>query len=111
MRNLDDDIEMKLPEIKPRERTFEYALRDELKLRGVLFIKTKPTVEGFPDRLAIGHGSTRLCELKREGEGLSDVQRIVHADLKRRGVGILVLHGPDVKAAADEVETCLRRSR
>jgi hypothetical protein len=105
----DGRIDLTLPELKRRERPFEYALRDELKRRDIMFVKCKPTIEGFPDRLAIGHGRTRLVECKRKDGELSETQVIVHRDIARRGVRILVVEGPDVKRAADIIELRLRR--
>mgnify|MGYP000973957381 CR=1 FL=1 len=110
MRDLDADIDLKLPELKRRERPFEYALRAELKTRGVGFVKLKPTIEGFPDRLAMGHGRTRLVEVKREDGEARENQRIRHAELLRKyKVKVLLIEGPDVKRAADTIEMILRR--
>lgn len=109
MRDLDADIDLKLPELKRRERPFEYDLRDELKKRDIMFVKTKPTIEGFPDRLAIGHRHTKLVECKRKDGELSETQVLVHRDLAKRGVIVLVVEGPDVKKAADAIERVLRR--
>lgn len=103
------DLTLHLPELKRRERPFEYALRDELKRRGILFVKCKPTIEGFPDRLAIGHGRTRLVECKRKDGELSETQGLVHRDIAKHGVRVLVVEGPDVKRAADTIELILRR--
>lgn len=110
MRDLDDDIDLKLPEFKRREITFEHAVRDELKTRGIGFVKLKPTIIAFPDRLAIGHGRTRLVEVKREGEEARRNQIIRHAEIwTKYRVRVLVISGPDVRAAADLVEMHLRR--
>lgn len=110
MRNLDAPIDLKLPKIKKREIPFERSLRDELKRRGVGFVKLKPTINGFPDRLAIGHGHTKLVEIKREGEEARENQRVRHADLWRRyRVRVMLVAGPDVRAAANDVEHALRR--
>lgn len=108
-RDLDDRLDLKLPELKRRERPFEYALRGELKKRDIMFVKTKPTIEGFPDRLAIAHGRTRLVECKRKDGELSETQVLVHRDLAKKGVRVLVVEGPDVKKAADTIELILRR--
>lgn len=104
------ELTLRLPELKKRERPFEYALRDELKRRDIMFVKTKPTIEGFPDRLAIAHGRTRLVECKRKDGELSETQVLVHRDLAKKGVRVLVVEGPDVKRAADTIELILRRS-
>jgi len=111
-RDLDDYIDLKLPPIRKRERPFEYQLRDELKRRRVMFVKTKPTIEGFPDRLAVGHGCTMLVEAKREDGRLSPTQVLVHRDIRRHGGFVHVAEGPSVKVAADKiVELLKRRSR
>lgn len=107
-RDLDADVNLKLPEIKQREHAFEYKVRDALKEHDVLFVKIKPTIEGFPDRLAIGNARTKLVELKREGESLSEMQELIHADLKDMGIEVLVVEGPDVKAAVKAITKALR---
>lgn len=110
MRDLDADIGLRLPEIRQRERPFEYALRDELKLRGIGFVKLKPTIKGFPDRLALGFGRTRLVEMKREGEEARRSQVERHNELwKKYRVRVFVVEGPDVKQAAGVIELILRR--
>lgn len=99
-------VEMRLGDLRPlkrRERPFEYALRDRLKEMGVMFVKTKPTITGFPDRLAIGLGCLRLVEVKRGGGELSETQALVHRDIARHGPPVIVVEGPDVTAAADAV--------
>lgn len=93
----------KLPPLKKRERPFEYRLRDHLKKMDVMFVKLKPTVKGFPDRLAIGLGSMRLVEVKREGEDPDDVQALMHRDIARHGPEVIVVRGPSVYAAADTI--------
>lgn len=109
MRDLDAEIDLRLPAIKKREKSFERALRDELKRRGVGFVKLKPTIVGFPDRLAIGHGHTKLVELKREDEDARESQRVRHDQLRRKyRVRVMLVNGPDAKAAADDVERALR---
>lgn len=100
-RDLDAPIDLKLRRLKRRERPFEYALRDELKLRGVGFVKLKPTIKGFPDRLALGNGRTKLVEVKREGEEARRAQVERHREMRKKyGVDVLVVEGPDVKRAA-----------
>lgn len=107
-RDLDDYVDLKLPPLKKRERPFEYKLRDELKKRGVMFVKCKPTIEGFPDRLAIGYRCTMLVEAKREDGELSPTQALVHRDIRRHGGFVHVAEGPGVKAAADKIVHLLR---
>lgn len=94
----------KLPPLKKRERPFEYRLRDELKKRGVMFVKVKPSVRGLPDRLAMGLGNMLLAELKREAGDLPDHQLAMHAEIKRlTRKRVLVVFGPDVEKQADFV--------
>lgn len=100
-RDLDAPIDLKPRRLKRRERPFEYALRDELKSRGVGFVKLKPTIKGFPDRLALGNGRTKLVEVKREGEEARRAQVERHREMRKKyGVDVLVVEGPDVKRAA-----------
>lgn len=110
MRDLDAEIDLQLPEIKRKERSFEYALRDELETMGIGFVKLKPTITGFPDRLALGHGRTRLVETKREGEEARRSQIERHNELYRKyKIRVLVVDGPDVKKAAQLIMLILRR--
>lgn len=111
LRDLDDEINLKLPELKKRERPFEYRLRDELDKRDVTFVKLKPTLEGFPDRLAIGFCRTQLVECKSQDGSLSETQILMHAKLAEHGISVLVVEGPNVKAAADIIYNALRRRR
>lgn len=100
-RDLEAQLNLKLKPIKKRERPFEYQLRDRLdKSYGIMFVKTKPTITGFPDRLAVGLGEMCLVEIKRKDEGLSDVQVIVHRDLAKRGIRVLVVFATDVNEVA-----------
>lgn len=91
-RDLDEPIDVShMKKFKKRERTFESQLRDALHSQRVKFVKTKPTITGFPDRLAIGHGSMKLCELKAEDEELRRAQEVRHEELLRDyGVEVLV---------------------
>jgi hypothetical protein len=99
----------KLPALKKREIPFERRLQNELKKRRVLFVKTKPTVAGFPDRCAAGFGALGLVEIKNEDTDLSERQESMHKKIAAHGVRVLVVHGPDVKAAARKVVAWLRR--
>lgn len=100
-RDLDAPIDLKPRRLKQRERAFEYSLRDRLKAWGVGFVKLKPTIKGFPDRLAIGMGATKLVEVKREGEEARRSQILRHRELKHKyDVDVLVVEGPDVERAA-----------
>lgn len=107
-RSLDAPIQTgRLRKLKRRERPFEYALRDALKPYGIMFVKCKPTIEGFPDRLAIASGEMRLVECKRENGSLSDVQKLRHRELRDHGVKVLVITGPDVRAGVRAVRKAL----
>lgn len=109
MRDLDAEIDLRLPEIKRKEQSFEYALRDELETMGIGFVKLKPTIRAFPDRLAMGHGWTRLVEVKREGEEARRSQIERHEELWRKyKIRVLVVEGPDVKKAAQLIQMILR---
>ncbi len=98
---------MPLPPLKKREKTFERALRDALGELGVMFVKLKPTIEGFPDRLAIGFGNMKLVEAKSKDGTLSEVQKILHKDLTAMGVEVIVLRH-DVRSATQTVCRALR---
>lgn len=108
MRNLDAPIDVsRMRPRKKRERTFENALRDELKKMRIKFVKTKPTVSGFPDRLAIGFGAMKLVEVKREDETLEKHQEILHEELRRdHGVNVLTVW-PPVRTAAKLIRAAL----
>ncbi|HTR71739.1 MAG TPA: hypothetical protein VMH41_16110 [Mycobacteriales bacterium] len=83
---------LRLPPIKRRERPFEARLRDRLKVYGVLFVKNKPTIVGWPDRTAVGFGEVGLVELKRDFEGLDEAQEILHGQILRdHGVRVLLV--------------------
>lgn len=86
-----DVARLKLPPIKRRERPFEGRLRDRLKDYGVMFVKNKPTLTGWPDRTAVGFGELCLVELKRDFEDLDDEQEIMHREIARHGVGVLLI--------------------
>lgn len=98
--------DLRLPELKKREKSFEYRLRDELKKLGILFVKTKPTITGFPDRLAIGE-KMKLVETKAKDGVLSDAQIICHRDLRKLGHDVLVLRDQDPKKAAKTIQRWL----
>jgi hypothetical protein len=100
-RDLEAQLDLKLPKLKKRERSFEYKLRDEIEKNGdVMFVKLKPTRTGFPDRLLVGFGKKFLVEIKRdENEELSDVQGVMHADLAKMGIEVIVIYGPVVSRA------------
>lgn len=104
-RDLDAPIDVsKMKAKKKRELSFEHALRDELAPAGVLFVKLKPTIDGLPDRLAIGFGEMKLVELKREGEPLEPHQKAMHEMLERRhGIRVVTVWSPDVKMASHAV--------
>lgn len=97
----------KLPPLKKRERQFESRLRDHLKEVGIMFVKCKPTIVGFPDRLAIGLGAMRLVEVKREGEDPDEVQSLVHRDIEKHGVEVVVVRGPNIRKAAATITQAL----
>lgn len=73
-----------------------------------MFVKCKPTIEGFPDRLAVGFGAMILVECKREGESLSEIQRLRHRELRAHGAVVLVVTGPDVSSAVRAITQALK---
>lgn len=100
----------KLPPIKRREIPFERRLQVELKKYGVLFVKLKPTLRGFPDRLAMGYGRIGLVEIKREDGELSDVQKTLRKMLREKyRTRVLVVRGPNVRDGARKIDAWLRR--
>lgn len=105
--------DLRLPPIRPRERPFENRLRDRLKDYGVLFVKNKPTIVGWPDRTAVGFGRVGLVELKREFEDLDEAQEILHDELLRKhGVRVLLVQaGFGLEVCAMAVITYLKSLR
>src|SRR5688572_3671468 len=113
VRDLNAEIDVRrMKAFKKKEKTFEYALRDELKACGVLFTKLKPMLDGMPDRLAGGFSEMRLVELKREGEPLEPHQEAMHDMLSRRyGLTVITVWSPNVKAAARVIVAALNPYR
>jgi len=100
--------DLRLRPIKRRERSFEYALRDELAKMGVMFVKLKPTITGFPDRLAIGACNMKLIETKAEDGEPSEGQRVLHEKILRdQGVEVIVVKR-NVRVAALQIYSALR---
>jgi len=102
---------LRLPPIKRRERPFEARLRDRLKVYGVLFVKSKPTIKGFPDRIAIGFGRIGLVELKSQDGKLDESQIIFHHNVWRlHQVKILVVDsGMGIDGASKRVIRFLQK--
>jgi hypothetical protein len=74
------------------ETRFESTLRDRLHDYNVWFVKLKPTITGFPDRLAL-QAPRRKCfvELKGLTGVVSDAQRQIHIQLRAMGFRVIVL--------------------
>jgi hypothetical protein len=107
------EILSRLKPIKTRESPFEHRLRDALKVEGIFFVRCKPTVVGFPDRLALGFRQTRLVEIKREDGELSDAQVIRHKELKNDyGIDVIVVNAMfGVEHAVVTIGRSLRHGR
>lgn len=90
--------ESKILNLRPRrkrsgETRYESALRDRLKDHAVWFIKLKPTVTGFPDRIALqAPGRKLFVELKGLTGKLSDAQLEIHEELRELGSPVLRLY-------------------
>lgn len=100
----------KLRPIRKRERPFENRLRDALECERLLFVKSKPTRKGWPDRILIGFEKKRLVEIKREGADLSDAQVIVHRELwDRYRIRVIVIHNNmPIRDAVKYLQACLQ---
>lgn len=112
VRDLDAILDIKLPRLRRKERTFEQSLRDLLEARGIMFVKLRPTRRGFPDRLAIEPaGSVLFVECKRdEKSGLSPSQKVVHAELRDLGARVYLAVGPDAQRSAADIVALLRHA-
>jgi G:T-mismatch repair DNA endonuclease (very short patch repair protein) len=74
------------------ETRFEKSLHDELKKNGIWFIKLKPTITGFPDRMALmAPGRKVFVELKGLTGVVSPAQDKVHRQLRELGFHVLVI--------------------
>lgn len=98
----------RLPELKKRERPFESQLRDILSRQGVMFVKLKPTVIGWPDRVAIAPPHTQnprviFVECKTQDGKLSAAQSLIQRDLTDRGVAVVTVQGPSAAKAAKRI--------
>lgn len=94
------------------ETQFESTLRDKLRYWGVWFVKLKPTVTGFPDRMALMAPNRKVfVELKGLTGVVSPAQDKVHEELRAMGFRVLVLKKGHhtVDEAADIVRCALLR--
>ena len=89
-----------------RESELERILVDEVrKVGGRAYKWVSPGNDGVPDRIVIlPGGRTIYVELKTETGRLSEIQRHIHAELRKRGADVRTLYGLDqVKAFVEEV--------
>lgn len=103
----------RLRPIKKRERPFENRLRDHLETNyAVMFVKAKPTRTGFPDRIAMGYGNTRLVEVKADDDP-GEAQEIVHAQIRElSGQAVVVIDAESgIDTCAKVVVRALRKER
>lgn len=72
---------------------------------GLCYKWVSPGTTGVPDRIVIlPGGRTIYVELKTEVGRLSEIQKHIHAELRKRGADVRTLYGLDqVKAFVEEV--------
>ena len=72
---------------------------------GLCYKWVSPGTTGVPDRIVIlPDGRTIYVELKTEAGRLSEIQKHIHAELRKRGADVRTLYGLDqVKAFIEEV--------
>lgn len=72
---------------------------------GLCYKWVSPGTTGVPDRIVIlPGGRTVYVELKTEIGRLSEIQKYIHAELRKRGADVRTLYGLDqVKAFIEEV--------
>ena len=90
-----------------REKTIEAALVDEVKRRGGFCPKfTSPGMGGMPDRLVLlPHGRFCFVEVKAPGEKPRPLQAYRHRQLRRLGIKVYVLDGPEqIEGILDGIE-------
>ena len=79
-----------------RERDVESFLSEHVRRLGGLSYKLAPTTAGLPDRLLVlPGGRILLVEVKRPGETLRGVQKVIQQRLAARGVTVLVIDSKD----------------
>lgn len=89
-----------------RESAIEAQLVRRVRAAGGLCWKwVSPGTAGVPDRIVIlPGGRTIYVELKTETGRLTEIQRHIHAELRKRGADVRTLYGLDqVKAFVEEV--------
>ncbi len=89
-----------------KESAIEAWMVRAVRSRGGLCYKwVSPGTTGVPDRIVIlPDGRTIYVELKTEAGRLSEIQKHIHAELRKRGADVRTLYGLDqVKAFIEEV--------
>lgn len=89
-----------------KESVIEAWMVRAIRSRGGLCYKwVSPGTTGVPDRIVIlPGGRTIYVELKTEVGRLSEIQKHIHAELRKRGADVRTLYGLDqVKAFVEEV--------
>ena len=89
-----------------KESAIEAWMVRAVRSRGGLCYKwVSPGTTGVPDRIVIlPGGRTIYVELKTEVGRLSEIQKHIHAELRKRGADVRTLYGLDqVKAFVEEV--------
>ena len=89
-----------------KESAIEAWMVRAIRSRGGLCYKwVSPGTTGVPDRIVIlPGGRTIYVELKTEGGRLSEIQKHIHAELRKRGADVRTLYGLDqVKEFVEEV--------
>jgi hypothetical protein len=89
-----------------KESAIEAWMARAVRSRGGLCYKwVSPGTTGVPDRIVIlPGGRTIYVELKTEVGRLSEIQKHIHTELRKRGADVRTLYGLDqVKAFVEEV--------
>lgn len=90
-----------------RERNIEAALVRATGNRGGICPKfTSPGMDGMPDRLVLlPHGRFCFVEVKAPGEKPRPLQEYRHRQLRRLGIKVYVLDGPEqIEGILDGIE-------
>lgn len=80
----------KTKEKVPRESTIERYLVNQVKKLGGM-CKKWPGTSGEPDRIVIWNGVVDFIELKRPGGKLSELQKLMHQDLRDHGARVYTI--------------------
>lgn len=78
------------------EKTIETHLRNQIeKINGKAFKFSSPGNNGVPDRIILCQGNTYFVELKKPGEKLRPLQRVMKKRFKKLGFNVYVLDSID----------------